>query len=238
MLQRIGNLFHDLVPAVLTPAEIVRLNRTHFENPRYFSQLEELSPREQAAIPRLPQGEVLCLGCGAGREALALAKLGFRVFGVDHSRGQIERAQQRAAALGVSAEFEVMDVTRLSANGRRFDGAVLFTRFYGLVATRAARVRLLKNVREMLRPGGVCLLDVPLTTPAYRPRRAFPLFRLTALMVGGNTGVQPGDRMIGEQFFHFFNGPEEIEAEARDAGFAAIEILSVTGPVGMFLLQK
>jgi SAM-dependent methyltransferase len=46
---------------------------------------------------RLPVGEALDLACGEGRNALWLARLGWRVTGIDFSAVAIERARQIAA---------------------------------------------------------------------------------------------------------------------------------------------
>jgi SAM-dependent methyltransferase len=45
----------------------------------------------------LPVGEALDLACGEGRNALWLARLGWRVFGVDYSAAAIERAAALAS---------------------------------------------------------------------------------------------------------------------------------------------
>ncbi|MEU4422497.1 methyltransferase domain-containing protein [Actinoplanes sp. NPDC024001] len=67
---------------------------------------------------------VLDAGCGTGDLALALARRGFQVTAVDISPVAIETAQARAAAAGLSVDFQVQDATRLSLPPAGFDTIV------------------------------------------------------------------------------------------------------------------
>lgn len=66
---------------------------------------------------------VLDVGCGPGRHALALARRGFRVHGVDLSPTFIDLARRAAEAEGLDATFEVADVRDLEG-GAGFDAAI------------------------------------------------------------------------------------------------------------------
>jgi SAM-dependent methyltransferase len=58
-----------------------------------------------------PPGPVADLGCGPGAHALALARRGYDVVGVDGSPRMVEVARTRAARDEVDATFDVHDVS-------------------------------------------------------------------------------------------------------------------------------
>jgi SAM-dependent methyltransferase len=69
-------------------------------------------------------GEVLDIGCGLGDNAIYLASRGHSVTGLDGSPAAIEEARRRAAAAGVTVNFDVADATALSGYEGRFDTVV------------------------------------------------------------------------------------------------------------------
>ncbi|HEV3483803.1 MAG TPA: class I SAM-dependent methyltransferase, partial [Vicinamibacterales bacterium] len=82
-----------------------------------------------------PTSPILDVGCGSGDLAIALAKEGHEVLGVDFVPAAIEQAQERAGAhaLGPNARlsFRVADALHPSQLGRRF-GAVVDSGFFHL----------------------------------------------------------------------------------------------------------
>ena len=60
-----------------------------------------------------PGDALLDLGCGAGRHAIALAKRGLRVTGVDISEPMLRHARARAKAASVEIQFVRADLARL-----------------------------------------------------------------------------------------------------------------------------
>jgi SAM-dependent methyltransferase len=66
---------------------------------------------------------VLDVGCGPGRHALALARRGMDVVGVDLSPEFVRLAREAAAAEDLPAEFVVRDVRVLAYDGE-FDAAI------------------------------------------------------------------------------------------------------------------
>jgi len=63
----------------------------------------------------------LDIGCGTGTNSLWLAQQGFDVTGVDLAPLAVERAEHRAHAAGVKAQFAVADVLQLPDPGEPFE---------------------------------------------------------------------------------------------------------------------
>jgi SAM-dependent methyltransferase len=102
----------------------------------------------------LDEGErVLDVGCGPGRHALALARRGMNVVGVDLSEDFIVLARKAAAAEGVPARFDVLDVRDL-AYEREFDAAVCLCQGgFGLLGGRDEPA-VFERIAAALRLGG------------------------------------------------------------------------------------
>lgn len=110
------------------------------------------------------RGLVLDLACGIGRHAVALARRGYRVVGVDISPPYISRAEEMAGEAGVSGstEFFVGDMRRVGEllEGYRggFDAVVnLFTSMgYWDEETDKS---VFSQLHELSTPGGIFVLD-------------------------------------------------------------------------------
>lgn len=111
-----------------------------------------------------PAGHLLDLGCGTGRHAVPLAKLGYHVTGVDLSPGMLAEAQRRAQTADVNPEWIQHDATTF-VRPDAFDGVIcLCEGAFGLLAANDDALdhdqRILENVFRSLRPGGRFLLTM------------------------------------------------------------------------------
>ena len=105
---------------------------------------------ELLGLPR--GGRVLDVGCGPGRHAVALARAGLAVTGVDVSRRFLDLAAEAARAAGVGAAFFQVD-----ARAMPFDDEVdavisICQGAFGLMAGDDSTV--LKRMAESVRRGG------------------------------------------------------------------------------------
>jgi SAM-dependent methyltransferase len=111
------------------------------------------------ALTGLSGGAALDLCCGPGRHAVALARRGWRVIGVDRSTSLLARARAHAADSHLEAEF-IQDDMRSLVRPASFDLVVsLFTSF-GYFEDAADESRVLRHVCESLRPGGAFVMDL------------------------------------------------------------------------------
>ena len=105
-----------------------------------------------AAVEARPK-RVLDVGCGPGRHALALARLGIVVHGIDLSPEFVDLARRAASADSVPATFEVLDVRDLAVDGA-YDAAVCLCQGgFGLLGG-ADDAGVVERIARAVRPGG------------------------------------------------------------------------------------
>lgn len=122
-------------------------------------------------ITRLPEGaKCIDFGCGEGHEARALAKLGFRVTGIDISPIVIQRDKEITHP-DVSIEFLVGDVTDLQTIGIAdgiFDLALDIGCLH-MMNEPKDRIAHLKEIKRTLKPGGFLYLQNGLSLDDTKP---------------------------------------------------------------------
>jgi SAM-dependent methyltransferase len=118
----------------------------------------------------LPVGRALDVACGAGRNALFLAGLGYDVIAVDISREGLQRGRQRARELGVTVNWLEHDLDEPLYLEGEFQLILLF---------RYVDLSLIPALASLLAPGGILLCEEHLdssedvigpTNPAFRVR--------------------------------------------------------------------
>jgi len=105
-----------------------------------------------------PPGPIADLGCGPGAHALALARRGYHVAGVDGSPRMVQVARTRAAREEVDASFEVYDVRAPLRFADASLGGVLAILVLQHLRHPAAFIA---EIRRCLRPGGHLLITAP-----------------------------------------------------------------------------
>lgn len=107
-----------------------------------------------AEVAALAPGRALDIACGAGRNAIWLARQGWRVTAVDFSEVALQAAREHAAAARVSVEWLEEDAVRWTPPARAFD---LVTVIYLQLPASERRVALARAAAAV-RPGGTLLV--------------------------------------------------------------------------------
>lgn len=108
---------------------------------------------------KIPQGKVLCLAEGEGRNAVYLAKQGYEVVAVDASSVGMQKAQRLASDNDVTITTVVSDLAHFQIEPNTYDGVVsIFCH-----VPKDIRAKLHRDVIAGLKPGGILLLE------AYTP---------------------------------------------------------------------
>ncbi len=106
------------------------------------------------------KGRILDLGCGAGREALPLARLGHDVVGVDLTPAMVTIASKKAKEAGIRADFQVGEAGNLEFPVESFDYALMMAQFIHHFHGRNNRLQALREAWRVLRPGGLLILQI------------------------------------------------------------------------------
>lgn len=99
---------------------------------------------------------VLDLACGAGRHLQRLRAAGLRATGIDLSAPLLDAARRRP---GVEDALVRADMRALPFADASFDGLVNFFTSFGYFLTPEEDVRVLREIRRVLRPGAPFLMD-------------------------------------------------------------------------------
>jgi len=128
-----------------------------FTDRRFAEALEQVD--RLLALTRPAGNEALDLCCGPGRWAVALARQGYAVTGVDRTQYLLDRARLRARRAGVKVRWVRQDM-REFLRPEAFDLAISMFTSLGYFARASDDVRVLANLHASLRPGGICLVDL------------------------------------------------------------------------------
>jgi len=248
-LTRAGRFVQSLSVMIMRPADLVEHTRRCYARPDSVEGWAEaglvdagLSAAEKALLEHVPfrQGKGLVLGVGGGREAVALARLGFEVTGLDFIPELVARAGENARARGLAFEGLVQDMTRLNVPAAAFDIAFLLAGTYSSVPTSRGRLALLGRVREALRPGGYFVCQFLGGEEAeFGPSWEF-LRRAVAVLTLGNLSYERGDRLAPNgEFLHIFGSEGEVRSEFERAGFEVVALNFAAGTArGGAVLKK
>jgi SAM-dependent methyltransferase len=126
------------------------------DEPGHRERVERIA--DELAKVVAPPGPIADLGCGPGAHALALARRGYDVVGVDGSPRMVEVARTRAGRDEVDATFDVHDVGAPLRFGDASLGGALAILVLQHLPHPAAFIT---EIRRCLRPGGHLLITAP-----------------------------------------------------------------------------
>lgn len=123
----------------------------------------------EAWLPRFPVGKALDVACGPGRNAIRMARAGFRVDAIDISLEGLKKAKQEAESQGLHIHWIEHDL----------DLSYRFATDYSLIVVMwYVNLPLITQLCQCLAPGGYLLCQEHLITdqPVIGPRN--PGFRV------------------------------------------------------------
>lgn len=105
------------------------------------------------------RGTLLDIGCGQGRDTIALARLGFEVVAIDHSRVGIQQLKEVAEKDQLSIQALVTDIYEYS-DYHVFDFILLNSMFHFGKREKAKETALLKRIIERAKPNAHLIICI------------------------------------------------------------------------------
>jgi SAM-dependent methyltransferase len=247
-----------------TIQRLLDLNLAFYEDfgASFAATRRQLQPGVQRALGRIPNsGYWLDLGCGPGTLAAEWAKSGRQglYLGLDSSTALLEeagRAMREMPSAGLQVSFTGADLARpewpealaphLPPNRMGFDGVLAFAVMHHLPAERL-RLRVLRQVRSLLSPGGLFIHSEWQFQHSPRLMARVQPWEVVGVQPGdleeGDTLLDwrhslPGDPQVaGLRYVHLFSR-SELACLAKQSGFEIIEEYESDGQGGRLALYQ
>ncbi len=128
---------------------------------RFAARLDRERERLAGLVERFDIESCVDAACGTGLHAVALAQLGVRVIGADLSAAMLERARTNAAAAGVDIAWRRTSFADLDRHvDRPVDALLCIGNSIPHVLTPEELGASLHSFKEVLTPGGICLIQL------------------------------------------------------------------------------
>ena len=172
-----------------------------------------------------PRDHILLIGCGEGRDLLALLSEGYAVTGLEQSPQLVQRARAHLGERGLAAlvvEASIENATLAAA----YDVMIFSVFSYGLIPGSAERIRTLTRLRSSLAPGGRIICSY--VTGIGSSRAALRLMQASARLARNDWRPEPGDTFVPTPdarrvlFYQHYFRSESFAAECGQAGLRIV----------------
>jgi ubiquinone/menaquinone biosynthesis C-methylase UbiE len=226
-------------PPPTFPKEISRYYQEVAEEGRLAAGPSQLEfARTQEVVLRYlppPPARILDVGGAAGAYALWLADRGYQVHLIDAMPRLVEEARRRSeASANRICTCQVGDARELTFNDGVADAVLLLGPLYHLTET-AERLRALREVYRVLRPGGVLFAAAISRYASALDGVARDLLADPAFAAIVQQDLEQGQHRNATgnwDYFTtaYFHRPDELEAELVSAGFHCQGVFGLEGP--------
>src|SRR5690554_1102680 len=124
-----------------------------------YAHIEYVSTIERIEKYFPEEGHICDIGCGPGRYSIELLKRGYKVTMLDLTDKLLEHAKKKLDELNLKAEEIIREDARNLdiLDSENYDGVLLMGPMYHVI-NREERIAILKNVKRILKKGGVAII--------------------------------------------------------------------------------
>ncbi len=166
-----------------------------------WHKYKEIPSKLSQAFLKQQTGKVLDLGSGSGRH-LTKIKNG-KIYLVDFSENMIKLAKQKAKKLGINAEFQVAEMTKLPYENNFFDVGISISAFHCLNSKQHKKA--VKELYRVMKPKAKALIGV-----WNKESKRFRRYKTKEKWIGWTTK--------GKRYYYLFS-EEEIHDLFKKQGF-------------------
>jgi hypothetical protein len=207
----------------LSADDLNAVTAKHFDESQFYASnahnLSGFSDWEPPLLDRYFRREsrILVAAAGAGREILALRKVGFDAEGFECSLPLVRASQEIFGQLGESKYVTYCPPDTVPSGPPVYDGLIVGWSAYTHIPTRLRRVAFLQALRQRALPQSPLLISFFTRLPDSRDHLVYRIARLCRFF-GDRELLSLGDHLEWRRYVHRFTR-DEVEAELRTAGF-------------------
>jgi SAM-dependent methyltransferase len=165
---------------------------------------------------------IVVAAAGGGREVIGLVRAGWLADGFECNPELVEKAREFLDQAGLAGRIFLARPDEVPGDLRSYDGAIVGCGALGHIHGRVKRVKFLKDLKSLLRPGAPVLLSVGRRPEGSRYHRwIYQIARAIRLVSRSKNSPELGDDPL-DLYTHRFT-ETEIHAELQAATFEIVK---------------
>jgi len=180
-------------------------------------------------------GHTLVIGCGAGREAFALAEKNLKVTGIDIVEKLVRICHNEGKEKDIKANFLTMNGCCTGFKEKSFDYVIMFGQLISLIPYRENRINTLKECKRILKKNGLVMFTTHSRERNIKEKIKWNIINFIRKIISGK--LQEGDKLVtaisgyslsGEKIFMHLYTPKEALKDIKSSGLQLLEYRSAT----------
>ncbi len=149
-----------------------RYSDTEFARAYFEGSKKGLKPFEEKLVNTYLSNshKILVVGCGAGRETVALAKNGYTVTAIDIVPEMVKQTKKMCQEKKVTSNVLVMDASKLDFRKQTFDAVLFLNCIIDQIPNSQKRKKAITEAYRVLKSDGVCIV---ISNNAFYPGKHF-----------------------------------------------------------------